>query len=91
VPVALIGRLGVDARAQGLRLGERLLTDALGRVVLASQQIACLGVIVDSKNPGALRFYAKYGFAPLGFQDEFPERMIVPMVTFLQAHGEEGP
>jgi ribosomal protein S18 acetylase RimI-like enzyme len=89
VPVALIGRLGVDSRVQGLRLGERLLTDALARVVLASQQIACLGVIVDAKNPGALRFYAKYGFAPLGPQDEFPARMILPMATILQAYGEE--
>ena len=49
VPVALIGRLAVDARTQGLRVGERLLADALARVVLASQQIACIGVIVDAK------------------------------------------
>jgi GNAT superfamily N-acetyltransferase len=33
MPVALIGRLAVDQRAQGRRLGEKLLIEALRRVV----------------------------------------------------------
>lgn len=41
MPVALIGRLAVDERARGGRLGETLLLDALARVVEASQLIAC--------------------------------------------------
>jgi len=91
VPVALIGRLGVDSRSQGLRLGERLLTDALARVVLASQQVACLAVIVDAKSPKALAFYSKYGFTTLGSASRFPERMILPMATILAAITDVGP
>ena len=37
MPVALIGRLAVDERARGRRIGERLLVDALRRVVDALQ------------------------------------------------------
>lgn len=85
VPVALIGRLAVDSRCQGLRLGERLLTDALSRVVLDSQQVACLGVIVDAKNQPTVGFYLKYGFALLEPEARFPRRMFPPMTTILEA------
>jgi len=59
MPVALIGRLAVDERARGRRLGESLLIDALERVVAAAEILACLGVIVDAKDEGAERFYEK--------------------------------
>jgi ribosomal protein S18 acetylase RimI-like enzyme len=90
VPVALIGRLAVDERTQGLRVGERLLADALARVVLASQQIACIGVIVDAKNERAVGFYLKYGFVLLEPESAFPRRMFLPMVTILESV-DDGP
>jgi predicted N-acetyltransferase YhbS len=37
MPVALIGRLAVDERARGRRLGEALLIDAFERVVAAAE------------------------------------------------------
>jgi ribosomal protein S18 acetylase RimI-like enzyme len=87
VPVALIGRLAVDSRARGLRLGERLLVDALARISQASLLVACLGVIVDAKNPAAAAFYVKYGFTPLGTPapTSYPARMILPMATVREA------
>jgi ribosomal protein S18 acetylase RimI-like enzyme len=88
--VALIGRLGVDARTQGLRVGERLLADAFSRIVLASQQIACMGVIVDAKNERAVGFYLKYGFALLETESVFPRRMFLPMATILESL-DDGP
>jgi len=90
VPVALIGRLAVETRTQGLRVGERLLADALARVVLASQQIACMGVIVDAKNERAVGFYLKYGFALLEPESAFPRRMFLPMATILESL-DDGP
>ncbi len=41
MPVALIGRLAVDERARGRRIGERLIVDALQRVVDASELLGC--------------------------------------------------
>jgi ribosomal protein S18 acetylase RimI-like enzyme len=56
VPVALIGCLAVDERAQGRRLGEKLLIDALRRIADASEVIGCVGAIVDAKTEEAKAF-----------------------------------
>jgi GNAT superfamily N-acetyltransferase len=53
MPVALIGRLAIHERAQGHRLGEKLLMDALRRTVDAANLLGCTGGIVDAKDEGA--------------------------------------
>lgn len=78
MPVALIGRLAVDERARGRRLGEALLLDALARAVAVSKIVACLGVIVDSKDPSAEAFYAKYDFVTVD-ATSWPRRMFLPI------------
>ena len=78
MPVALIGRLAVDERARGRRLGEALLVDGLQRVVAAAALIACLGVIVDAKDEDAVRFYEKYGFVTV-HAASWPRRMFLPV------------
>ena len=80
IPVALIGRLAVDARAQGRRLGESLLIDALRRVVEAAAIVACTGIIVDAKDEDAERFYAKYDFVTVS-AEHWPHRMFLPIST----------
>jgi hypothetical protein len=54
MPVALIGRLAIDTRAQGRRLGEKLLVDALRRIVDAARSVACTGIIVDARGRRAV-------------------------------------
>lgn len=78
MPVALIGRLAVDERARGRRLGETLLLDALHRVVTAAGIIGCLGVIVDAKDEDAERFYEKYDFVTVD-ASTWPRRMFLPI------------
>jgi GNAT superfamily N-acetyltransferase len=80
MPVALIGRLAVDQRAHGRRFGERLLIDALQRVVDAASQVGCTGVIVDAKDPDAARFYAKYDFVTIA-EEDWPRRMFLAIGT----------
>lgn len=77
MPVALIGRLAVDVRARGRRLGEALLIDALQRVLAAAEILACLGVVVDAKDESAERFYEKYGFVTV--DASWPRRMFLPL------------
>jgi len=80
LPVALVGRLAVDERARGRRLGERLLLDALQRVVDVADHIGCVGVIVDAKDERAHSFYERYDFVAV--QDEgWPRRMFIPLGT----------
>lgn len=80
IPVALIGRLAVDKRAQGRGFGERLLVDALRRVVDAAHLVGCVGVVVDAKDANAERFYATFGFCALSHVG-WPRRMFLPVTT----------
>ena len=86
--VALIGRLAVDERARGRRLGETLLIDALRRVVDAAAIVGCIGVIVDAKDDGAERFSWKYDFVTM-HAEEWPRRMFLPIGTAKAAFSEE--
>jgi len=86
MPVALIGRLAVDRRAQGRRIGEKLLLDALLRVVDASALLGCTGVIVDAKDENAERFYVKYDFVTVTV-DAWPHRLFLPIGTARAAFG----
>lgn len=65
VPVVLIARLAVDRSAQGQRLGEKLLTDALARSVDLSGKLGIHAVVVDAIDQKAKAFYEKYQFTPL--------------------------
>lgn len=78
MPVALIGRLAVDERARGRRLGESLLMDALRRANEASELLGCIGVIVDAKTEKAERFYEKYDFVAIA-AETWPHRMFLPI------------
>lgn len=62
LPASLIGRLAVDKKFQGKKIGEFLLVDALLRSYRLSKEIGSMAVIVDAKNEKASSFYKKYGF-----------------------------
>ena len=76
LPVTLLGRLAVDNKSQGQKLGEQLLIDALARSFDLSATIASHAVIVDPIDAEASAFYRKYGFIPLD-----SGRMFIPMKT----------
>lgn len=76
VPVVLLGRLAVDKRAQGQKLGSLLLVDALQRAERISEQIGIRAVEVDAIGESARDFYLRFGFAPL--QDD-PLHLFLPM------------
>ena len=76
IPATLMGRLAVDLKHQGQRLGEILLMDGLERSYVHSSQVASFAVVADAKE-NAVEFYRRYGFLqlPLGL------RMFIPMET----------
>jgi ribosomal protein S18 acetylase RimI-like enzyme len=82
VPAAVVGRLAVDRRHQGRRLGETLLLDAVRRALRASAAIAVYAVIVDAKNERARAFYQRYGFQSF---PATPSRLFLPLDTFVKA------
>ena len=65
VPVVLLARLAVDQSAQGFRLGEGLLLDALQRALDLSAGLGVHAVQVDAIDDSAAAFYSAYGFTSL--------------------------
>ena len=56
-PVALLARLGVDARHEGCGLGAGLLQDVFARLVELSDDIGCRGLLVHAESTEARDYY----------------------------------
>lgn len=78
IPVAHLGRLGIDKTAQGQGLGKALLIDALARIAGIAEQLGIYAVEVYALNETAKSFYLKFGFTELK-DDEF--HLYLPMKT----------
>jgi predicted N-acetyltransferase YhbS len=61
VPVLGLARLAVDKHARSQGLGAQLLRFVFKLAAKMAEEVGCAGVVVDAK-PGAIEFYAKYGF-----------------------------
>ena len=85
IPVAILARLAVDVSQQQHGIGAALLTDALVRVVRASDQVAVRAVVVHAVDEGAARFYERFGFRAL---TSTPNTLMAPLVA-LRAAGYE--
>lgn len=62
VPVMVLARLAVDARAQGIKLGASLLQDAVARVQAVAENAGVRALLVHALNERAKQFYEHYGF-----------------------------
>jgi ribosomal protein S18 acetylase RimI-like enzyme len=80
LPAGLIGRLAVDQKYQGQRLGGALIMDAAARAARAEPAIFAL--IVDAKNDSAVTFYQHHGFRRFASR---PASLFLPIATALQA------
>jgi GNAT superfamily N-acetyltransferase len=83
VPAVLIGRLAVDQRFQGRKMGAVLLVDALRRATRAEVGIKL--IIVDALNEAAARFYKHFGFCCL---EDTERRLFLPASTARQLFSE---
>lgn len=81
VPAGLIGRLAVDHRFQGQRLGAALVIDAALRAGRGDPAIFAL--IVDAKNDKAVAFYEHLQFRRFGSR---PMSLFLPLSVALKAH-----
>jgi GNAT superfamily N-acetyltransferase len=82
IPSGLIGRLAVDLRYQGRKIGVSLLQDALCRIITASQSIGVAYILVHALDDGAKRFYETKGFVAI---PERPLTLFLPVATAIVA------
>jgi ribosomal protein S18 acetylase RimI-like enzyme len=80
LPAGLIGRLAVDQRFRGQRLGGALIMDAAVRAARAEPAIFAL--VVDAKDEKAIAFYQHHGFRRFASK---PASLFLPIATALQA------
>jgi len=80
LPAGLIGRLAVDQRFQGQRLGSALIMDAATRAARADPAIFAL--IVDAKDAAAAAFYEHLQFRRFASR---PMTLFLPLATALRA------
>jgi ribosomal protein S18 acetylase RimI-like enzyme len=85
LPAGLIGRLAVDLRFQGRRLGGALVMDAAARAARGDPAIFAL--IVDAKDDGAVAFYEHLQFRRFAGR---PLTLFLPIATALQALSKAG-
>lgn len=77
-PATRIGRLAVDQRYRGRKLGAALLADAVVRAYENRQVINAMAIVVDAKDDTAVAFYAHHGFVPFRGQ---PRTLYLLMAT----------
>ncbi len=82
IPVAILARLAVDHRQQGLGLGAALLNDSLRRVLLAAEQVAIRAVVVHAVDEQAARYYERFGFRALSAS---PRALMVTVIELRAA------
>ena len=82
IPAALIGRLAVDRRYQGRRLGRALVVDAIQRAL--QSDTAAFAVIVEAKNAAAVAFYRRLQFEPIVGN---PNSLFLPVSFFAKLTG----
>jgi GNAT superfamily N-acetyltransferase len=80
LPAGLIGRLAVDQRFRGRRLGSALVIDAVRRA--AGADPAVFALVVGAKDAAAVTFYEHLGFRPFASR---PMALYLPVGTALKA------
>lgn len=81
IPVLVLGRLAVDRRTQGIKLGAALLQDAVKRAVTVAQNTGVRALLVHALNEGARQFYLHYGF------QESPQHPLTLMLRLPSGRG----
>ncbi|HQU67308.1 MAG TPA: GNAT family N-acetyltransferase [Albidovulum sp.] len=78
LPAARLGRLAIDHRFTGQKLGATLLADAILRA--AGSEVAVFAMVVDAKDAQAEAFYRHHGFAAYS---SAPGRLVAPLASLL--------
>jgi ribosomal protein S18 acetylase RimI-like enzyme len=84
LPAVRIGRLAIDRRFQGRKLGAAILADAAARALSAAP--ASFTLLVDAKSEAAIAFYEHHGFLRLASQ---PKSLFLPLAALATARSAQ--
>jgi GNAT superfamily N-acetyltransferase len=81
IPMLFLARFAVDQRFQGKGFGRVLLIDVLKKAKAIAEATALFGVVLDTIDDEAERFYLKFEFKAL---TDRPRHLYLPIGTILQ-------
>lgn len=79
VPAIRLGRLAVDKKYKGQKIGAALLYDALATATNLSNKIGVYAMLVDAKDDNAVSFYQYHGFISISNE---PNILYMPLDTY---------
>jgi GNAT superfamily N-acetyltransferase len=82
LPILRLARLAVDESARDIGLGSQLLRYVLRLALRMSEDVGCVGLVVDAK-PDAVGWYARYGFVALDLVEGESDARPRPTPLFL--------
>lgn len=85
MPVVRLCRLAIDSKAQRQGIGEKLLIDALEKVLSVAKVSGCVGMVVDAKDQAVANYYQGYGFVPA---PDNPLLLFMPLPTIQELFAE---
>ncbi|MEE9354931.1 MAG: GNAT family N-acetyltransferase [Methylococcaceae bacterium] len=74
IPIVVLGRLAVDLKYQGQKLGAALLKDAMQRTLSIAQHVGIRAMLVHAISEQAKQFYQAY---------DFQETRVDPMIILI--------
>ena len=81
VPAVKLARLAVSESHHHRGYGNDLISSAVNKVILISENVGVIGLFVDAKDEYAKEYYQQYGFVPLNGN---PLTLFLPIQTLIQ-------
>jgi len=81
VPAVKLARLAINKNHQNLGYGNYLISSAVEKVILISENVGIIGLFVDAKDKNSKKYYEQFGFISI---EENPLLLFLPVKTLLQ-------
>ena len=81
VPAVKLARLAVSIKYQKQGYGNYLISSAIDKTILISENVGIIGLFIDAKGESTKKYYQQYGFIPL---KGYSQTLFIPLQTLAQ-------
>jgi predicted N-acetyltransferase YhbS len=81
VPAVKLARLAVSIKYQNLGYGNYLISSAVDKTILISENVGIIGLFIDAKDESSKKYYQQYGFIQLKRNSQ---TLFIPLQTLVQ-------
>lgn len=81
IPAVKLARLAINKKHQKLGYGNYLISNAIEKVILISENVGIIGLFIDAKDDHSKKYYEQFGFISI---EGNPHLLFLPIKTLLQ-------